>query len=439
MRQLAFAPVTNAAVYLLTALLFLALTVLFTLAFSMDALRERKPRRKKKRRAVHGRTSRLSGRLKYAFLSIRRGGVRTLAVVVLCAVIAFFMGLLTSASDQYTLQLQEIEASSVIRGYATDMLGRYRDGMVIPAKKVLALADSGLISSMRLTWQVSNLRFIGVTRTADGTMQDVTDPFIPESGFSVETLLYKLSKEPTWIATNSVSGAPAFYYEENAAVTWLAGYDESCLTGRETDLCVLPVSMMERDGIALGDTVRYLGWFEQHRETSFALLDFLVAGSYVLPSGQEIIYTPLGLTFPPDMEPSQTPERAYRSERRWEGDFDISWTAGRLNQFKFRSMIFTLRSPAELDLLRDALAAVPFAQAGTFTNVRDYALIDDADFVSATQGIQRQIRYMNALFAFLYAAMMLIGAVGAYLLQNSRKAEIALMRAIGAGSARIFY
>jgi len=100
-------------------------------------------------------------------------------------------------------------------------------------------------------------------------------------------------------------------------------------------------------------------------------------------------------------------------------------------------MIFTLRSTADLDLLRDVLEAVPFAEAGTRGDVREYALIDDADYVSAVQGMQRQIRYMNALFACLYVAVMLIGAVAAYLLQNSRKPEIALMRALGVGNTRI--
>ncbi|HPF86555.1 MAG TPA: ABC transporter permease [Candidatus Limiplasma sp.] len=436
-RQLAFSPVTDNAVYLLTAMLFVALVLVFTIAFSLDAIHEKKPKKAKKPRAVHGRTSRLSGRLKYAFLSIKRGGMRTLAVLLLCAIITVFMGLLTSASDQYLAQLTEIQNNTVIRGYVTDYLGRYRDDMVISAANVQAVVDSGLTAGVSLTWQVSNLRFIGVTRTADGVMQDVADPYIPQSGFSVETLQYKLSQEPKWIATNSITGAPAFYYESDPAVNWLAGYDESCLTGGEADLCVLPEAMMERDGIALGDTVRYLCCIEEKRETTFALFDFLVVGSYVLPCGQETIYTPLGLTFPVGTETAALPERTYRSALHWEGNYSSQWSGIRLNQFKFRSMIFTLRSTADLDLLRDVLEAVPFAEAGTRGDVREYALIDDADYVSAVQGMQRQIRYMNALFACLYVAVMLIGAVAAYLLQNSRKPEIALMRALGVGNTRI--
>jgi len=100
-------------------------------------------------------------------------------------------------------------------------------------------------------------------------------------------------------------------------------------------------------------------------------------------------------------------------------------------------MIFTLRSAQDLDKLRDALQTVPFEEAGSRSAVRAFAVIDDADYVSAMQGMQRQIRYMNALFLCLYAAVMLIGTAGAYLLQNSRKPEIALMRALGVGSARI--
>ena len=210
------------------------------------------------------------------------------------------------------------------------------------------------------------------------------------------------------------------------------------MAGQQADLCVLPVSMMERQGIALGDTVRYLCWFEDKREISFTLLDFLVAGSYVLPYGQEAIYTPLGITFPAGLDTTtQLPDRDYIPQARWEGNYDMSWNYRQLNLFTFRSMIFTLRSTADLDRLRDALESVPFAPVGSRTTVRNFAVIDDADYISATQGMQRQIRYMNALFAFLYTAIMLIGAVSAYLLQNSRKLEIALMRALGVGPVRI--
>ncbi len=435
-RHLAFQPVTAGIVYVLAAVLFFAFVLLFTAAFSLDAVHEKKPRKHKKPRTVHGHTSRLSGRLKYALLSIRRGGMRTLAVLLLCAVIAAFLGLLTSASDQYAAQLDEVRENTVIRGYATDYFGRYLNGMVVTAKKVQSLIDAGLTETVSLTWQVSNLRFLGVSRAADGTSAEIPEPFIPTDGFAVETLLYKLSKEPKWIATNSISGSPAFYYDNDPTIIWLSGYDESCLTASDADLCVLPESLMERDGIQLGDTVRYLAWTDDE-DAPFVLYDFLVAGSYVLTYGDAVIYTPLGINFPIGAEPSPAVERAYLPERAWAGSYDTWWTGIRLNRFTFRSMIFTLRSAAELDLLRDALEAVPFEEAGSHSSVRDFAVIDDADYISAVQGMQRQIRYMNALFICLYAAVMLIGAVGAYLLQNSRKPEIALMRALGVGSVRI--
>ena len=435
-RHLAFQPVTAGSVYLLAAALFFAFVFLFTTAFSMDAVHEKKPRKKKKPRAVHGHTSRLSGRLKYALLSIRRGGMRTLAVLLLCAVIAAFLGLLTSASDQYDAQLQEIRESTVIRGYATDYFGRYLNGMVITARNVQSLIDAGLTETVSLTWQVSNLRFLGISRTADGTVNEIAEPFIPIDGFAVETLLYKLSKEPKWIATNSITGSPNFYYDSNPVITWLSGYDESCLTASDADLCVLPESLMERDGIQLGDTVRYLAWVDDEDEP-FVLYDFLIAGSYVLTYGDEVIYTPLSINFPVGAEQTPAVERVYLPERAWTGSYDTWWTGIRLNRFTFRSMIFTLRSTAELDHLRDALQTVPFEEAGSHSSVRDFVVIDDADYISAVQGMQRQIRYMNALFICLYAAVMLIGAVGAYLLQNSRKPEIALMRALGVGSVRI--
>ena len=202
-RQLAFNPSPDAGVYLLAAAVFLAFVLAFTLVYSLHALQERKPKKPKKARPVHGHTSHMSGWLKYAVLSMRRGGMRTLAVLLLCAVISGFLGLLTSASGRYDAQLQQIQRSTVIRGYATDFLGRYRDGLVVPASMARSLIDAGITDTVSLTWEVSNLRFIGVSRTAGGEMRELADPLIPDSGFALETLLYKLRKEPKWIATNT--------------------------------------------------------------------------------------------------------------------------------------------------------------------------------------------------------------------------------------------
>lgn len=224
-------------------------------------------------------------------------------------------------SDRYAAQLQEICENTVIRGYATDYFGRYLNGMVIPAGKAQRLIDAGLTESVSLTWQVSNLRFLGIPRKADGTETELEEPFIPTEGFAVETLLYKLSKEPKWIAINSIGGAPAFYYENDPAIRWLPGYSESCLTGADADLCVLPESLMERCGIELGDTVRFMAWID-NEDAPFVLYDFLVAGSNVLAYGEEVIYTPLGLNFPTGSEPGPAPQRKTYTERAWLGNID---------------------------------------------------------------------------------------------------------------------
>lgn len=558
-RTLAFQPSTPWWLYGLAALCMLLAVGGICLLFA--ALAMVKKRQKKKKRTVTprktARSSRLSGWFKYGWLSIRRGRMRTASVVALAMVAAAFLGQLTSTTHAYEEQMREVRANTTITGYRANIDGLSMDGLTVGAESVQTLYDSGLLDKLDVSRRVSNYRFVGVRRNAAGELQPLEEPQIPTNSFALETFLEQLEREPLWMATTSLRNAPDFYYAAAPEVTWLAGYDESCLFGTEAALCVLPNTLMEREGIELGSVIRVLARIRDSGP-ELRTVDLLVVGSYLPQDTKETMYTPFDYAFPvgatrketalsvenaqfpltgewngysaamlsEDSEKGQhfivevdggqrgcelfrkgstysslitpntrvcviswilygaiqeNPESfpglsidgrvmfltipdntgtayTYRvigafdamegdtvdiycspsnrlMEQEWEGYLDKDTPLSRLT---WNSAVFTLKEAARLNDLRDALEAGGFAATNQFGVQREYIILDDKDYISTVNGLERQIRYVSVLNTVLYVLTGLIAFAAAFLLLNSRKGEVAIMRGLGTPPRRIF-
>ena len=154
-RTLEFAPTAGIGVYAAAAAALILGSLIFTLAFAVNAPKDRNAKKRVKRaRAVtptlRGSTSKLSGPLKYAALSMRRGLVRTLAVLLVCAAAAVFFCRLATSLDGYREQLESFKASAVITGYGTDYFGRTLDKLNLDPDNIVALTESDLVVTGRV-------------------------------------------------------------------------------------------------------------------------------------------------------------------------------------------------------------------------------------------------------------------------------------------------
>lgn len=294
-KSLEFLPDTPVWLYVLAAGLMVLLTLVACAVFTFFALHKRPKKKKRKTHAPRrmAKSSRLSGRWKYAVLSVRRGGLRTAAVLLLTMVVAMFLGQLTSTANVYRDQLAEISANTKIRGYVTDTRGLQMDNLVVHENALQSIYETGLVSSVDITTDTLFYRIEGVRQGVQGNVYSVPTTEIPSGSFAKETFLYQMSLEPKMLSTNSLTNAPDFYYSP-ADVTWLDGYDESCLRSGELDICVMPESRMEQEGIELGDVVRFF----YDGEYTIGRLDMYVVGSYQSKSGSETVYIPLNYEFP---------------------------------------------------------------------------------------------------------------------------------------------
>lgn len=440
-RTLAFEPSIPLRVYLASAALLVFGSLLFTALFTVRVLYERKNKTRKNRSALDalpkhaGKSSKLSGLLKYALLSMRRGVIRTAAVVLLCVMVAVFFGRLTTSLDGYREQLDVYRDNAVVTGFATDYQGQLIDGMIVRSRPIENLLKSGLLSDHTVTDTMAYGEVVGITISADGTEHDVPEPRIPEGGsFAFDTLIDRLYSESKWIAASSVEGSPLFHYVKIKDIDWLEGYSDADFA-RGEPICALPKHMMEEKGIELGDTIKIL--FTDAPSMYFAYMvcaavDVRVVASYVADTSKPYIFSPID--YYPTAQVMEELMEEYGEEYASEYGSYTTVDAGRRT---YDSFLFTLRNAEDLDALRQALEDSGFTYVHSGIRSRPFAIIEDEMYLNTTQSMERQIQYVGVLYDALYIIAAVIGFVLAWLLTLSRRQEIAVMRAMGTQPHRI--
>ena len=427
-RTLAFEPKIGINIYLLSAALLIVGSVLFTAVFALRSLKDEKTAKKKKRADAlqalpkrEAKNTKLSGALKYALLSLRRGVVRTAAVILLCMIAAIFFGRLTASLEGYRAQLETYRANAVVTGFATDYKGQLIDGLIIRNQTVRNILSTGLISEHTVTDTVAYCEILGVTTKADGTELEPPEVKIPSSGsFAIDTLIDRLHSENRWIAASSVNGSPIFHYSKVKDVTWLEGYSDEDFSGSAA-ICVLPEALIEKEGLELGDTVRFL--FADTLYFAFQLVsavDVKIVGAYAAETSTPYVFSPI------NYHPSV---HAMEQDYGYSGDSIATRT--------YDSFLFTLGDAARLDELRAALADSGFTYVHSGNRSYPHVIIEDEIYLNTTHSMERQIQYVGVLYDALYVIAGVIGFVLAWLLALSRRKEIAVMRAMGTQPMRI--
>ena len=425
-RTLAFEPSTPRLVYIVSAAAMLLCSVLFTAVFAVRSLKSENAAPKRRRALLQPvrprtqRSSRLSGPLKYALLSIRRGVVRTVAVVLLCLIVAVFFGQLTASMDGYKKQLAVYRENAVIHGFATDISGQLTDGLVVSGSSLKSVLNAGLLSAHTMTNTVAHCLALGVAVKADGsacTPPTYTIP--PEASYAYEVLQYNISKGIRWVNTSSLSDSPALHYAKTKDVQWLDGYSDASFAENGSSIGALPQSVMEENGFVLGDTVRFLADYY-----GIWMADVTIVASYASAAATPILYSPLQC-LPKNVEETRKVQSM------------VSKVARLLDFDTYDSFRFTLDRVADLDALREALSDAGFTYVHSGVRGQSFVVLEDEMYLNTTHSMERQIQYVSVLYDSLYGLAGVIGFVLAWLLTQSRRREIAVMRALGTPPRRI--
>jgi ABC-type lipoprotein release transport system permease subunit len=448
-RTLEFAPHLTLQFFLWIGAAVFLLVILSCLAFILASFRRPRPKRLKaiKPKSKYQTLHLNGGSLKFAILSMLRGGPRSTVVPILAVSMVFFFGQLSATSLSYQEQLEAIFSNTTIEGYYTDINGKQIGRQTLNAHDIALLYRSGQISTLSVSIGYP-YAYLGIARRSNGQEMDIQPLVVPASPFGREALEAAILRGPDLTATNDIRTAPEFFYANSILMTFMDGYDESILATPSDDprvfSCILPSSLMEQHGIELGDTVRVvINQIVQNpggQANIFYHSDLLVVGSYEKQGAEDTIYAPLSIFFDTQLiwDAGQTTIDA-PTKTIAQGYSLTPFQKDRLLSTVFHSASFKLSDSRALVPFKDYLTDYGYSQVQKVSRVREFIVLEDAAFNNATASVRQQIQYISTLYPILYVLAGIIALVVSYLLIASRKAEFATMRGLGSTRAGSFF
>lgn len=430
-----------------TAAAVFAAALVFCLVFLRYARRENTPRKGKSSvRMPKGKTSLMGrGAGRFALLSARRGGWRSVVVPVTALVLTLLLGLLTAGASGWEGQLEELYSNSALEGQVVSANGR-------SATKLSVSADT-----VRELYQTGQLEEVAVSLGWNYWFRDEMPQFAG-TAFGDESRSAWIRQQPELIALNSLSAAPEFYYAETPEVEWLDGWDETFLS--ESDyigfmdrsipfdgvLSIPPYpvlvsrAFLEEHGLALGDWTRLFIRIEFQNSRTDTDITIRIVGTFQPVGQKQNIYAPLGCWFDPAWITGDTTPLAEGEMVSLTGRITNQEQLDKLIYFttNFRACRFTLKSAYDLEDFRQVLADGNYSQVGKLTSNRTTVLLLDQAFQETVGGLGRYISFSRILFPVLLAAVALMGFIISWLMVNGRRMEFAILRGLGTSRRQVF-
>lgn len=433
----------NAAVFFLIGAAVFVLALASCLYFTR--LSVRKPKKQRRVRGSAGARSRSlkGGAVKYALLSAKRGGFRSLIplLAAACALTLFFR--LTDTTESYRDRLDEVRTASNVRGYFTDIHGQSADRLVVPFMTVRDIAKTEHIESYTVTLTTPYHLAALVGAVTDEYIGTTTDPDelgaieIPDGVYAQERLLNELKAGPSMVITNSLTDVPEFLYGSTMEVEFADGWDESCFASSDASLtetsevpCVMPQSMLDRYGIALDDSL-IIQFFDPTEEPSLDYLygfGFRVIGAYQNSDGSNTIYVPFSSMIGYGTE-------LFEAEVTSKGWY-MSWLTSSLTA---ESVVFRIDNCANLDAVRESFATLGISEPNRVQSKRIFAVIEDGSFMTTEQSLNQRLWYMERIFPAIYILLEALAFLMGYLQIQQRKKELRIMRSMGASGVTAFF
>lgn len=407
-------------------------------------------------RIPHGTTSVLaSGGIRFALLSIARGGLRSLIVPLVSLVMTVLMIVTSGTYDKWIHELDDVQRNTKIDGQVLSLNGAYYSGLVLTpqnARAILALdnVDEMYVSQSWHYWLPSEM------------------PAFSDSSFGREHRNDWILKQPEIVSLNSLKAAKEFYYTE-PSVTWLDNWDETCLANPSfrdiiTTTCepyfgvdlwhddltqidvtaepypaVVSAEFIKAHSLSLGDELSVSLYYP----TSFGdwepLANLKIVGSYKQTGGHAYIYVPLSFYFPQEWLFGEEDVFEGIKRRSYYNFYSPSEIDAYLKaSIRFSTCRFTLSSAESLEMTRTALRNASFSWVRHMNMNRTTVLLRDTTYLELTDNLERSIAMGRRIFVLIFAVVAVVGFVISWLMINGRKQEFAIMRGFGAKRARVF-
>lgn len=382
---------------------------------------------------------------KYIVLSLLRGGIRSIAVLLAGILMTVFVLVPAAALTSYRRQLKELNEDTVITCYFTDYGGKKRYDLVLLENMIGSIMESEYFSDFHFSL-CDNYAITSLIKplTGDDTgnaSAEVThlDVTVPSPGFSYENFLSNFLNGPKIFYTDKITSAPEFAGRADAEIRWLEGYDDTYFS-EERDIfdgiyprgsnyysflrdlreycIVVPDSFLEEYGVELGDSVEMLVSEDLVTET------YKIIGVFRSVSSVSFIYTRQDNCHKIILWP-----KAGGSAK------DSGIVKGRTS---FSSGTFLLNKTSDIAEAKKWLRDNGYSRVHAAGFYRLYPIMEDQEYLSSLEKLERNIGYLEKMLPAISALVLLTGFAAAYLLTFRRRVEIATLRSVGETAGRVF-
>ena len=382
-------------------------------------------RGKSKVRIPRGKSTAMGlGGLGFALLSIRRGGLRSLAVPLVSMVLTVIILVLGGVYQGWQNELDDVLENTRIEGMVVSLDGRSYSGLVLP------------VYNLRELLEIEGVEDVSFSYGYPYWLEE-DEPGFSYGSYGRAHRLEWIAAQPKLVALNSLSAASGFYYTD-PSVTWLEGWDESAFTDADfTPLrnriegiaeekpvpAVCSDKFLEEHGMNIGGTFTCFVQVEAARGALKEIpINIRVIGSYVQQWGEAEIYVPLACHVPlllldVNEDPSDI--------KGWD-------------RYTFRTCRFNLSSADELDNVRQLLREQGFSAVRHVGSNRTTILLRDSAFLRLVENMERNIAMGKVMSAVISMLNVLLGFIISWLMIFSRRREFALMRGMGVQKRRVF-
>lgn len=384
---------------------------------------------------------------KYILLSIKRGGIRTLAIPLVSALMVVFILVPANALSSYKKQIEELNNNTRIDCYFTDYGGKRRYDLVLMDNMVGVLNESEYFDNFHFS-ACDPYAVVYTLSKGEGGEQVRTEygESVPSGGFSFDSFLANFMNGPKMFYTDEFTSVPEFVGKQAPEVRWLDGYGYEYFTeernpfpyttrddrlgtnifkcpvdARELNV-VVPESFLEQYKVKLGDSVGMLVSEDLVNE------EYKIVGAFHDVGTTNFIYTRRDNVHKTFIIYSQVRPGMPTGEMLVVKPRNSSSSGS-----------FRLTDTNRIVEAKEWLKFKGFSRVHESGFYRLYPILEDQEYCESLEKLQRNIGYLEKVLPAMAALVLLAGFAAAYLLMFRRRVEIATLRSIGETSARVFF
>ena len=440
---------TDFKTVLLTGAAVFAVCVIICLIFSYIAIISKHNSGENKGNALR----QITHVIRQAVKSIVRNPSRSIIVPAVSLAIVILLSVFCNVLNSYTIKENKIYADSVSVGCFTSLNGKTNNDLLLSTKDVLDITLQNFFSDVNYTCALKYEIYSTTPRNNDGEYgkekieQSLIDYTIT-SPYEMEFNQARTFFLPDAIFCTSLEKAPLLSISVPGKISYYEKYNDNSFFSAD-NICAVSSKTAEKYNLALGDKVklRCSTISSETGEYLQSVPELTIAAVYTSSSSD--IYVSIPSLKNTTYEFTRNEDKDNEDVKQSVSLLSVPTSTGNsiaeakidmLNELsRLNSFSFTISDNYKIPDLRKFLSENGYSYPSHIGKYRRALIIDDSALQNSLTNIIKLKTYFEALYPLIFIIIIAISFVVTYLINKTRKQELAIIRSLGAGKARAFF